>query len=1241
MTVEEALTIVDTVLTPEKLNDLQEQVFRGAWEGQTYPEIAENSGYEPNYIKTVGFQLWKLLSKVFGEEVTKSNLQSVFRRQVIVEEPKIPVLDPATLPATPPIGDDRQPKIDWGEAVDVPAFYGRDEELETIKGWLISDRCRLLTILGMGGMGKTTLSIRCAEQIQAEFDYLIWRSLRHAPPPQEILIDLLQFISNQQDTEANLPPDLEGKIGHLLGYLRSQRCLIILDNAETIMQGGDSLSGNRVGQYRAGYEGYGQLFQRLGELRHQSCLLLTSREKPKEISLLEGDTLPVRSLQLKGLKVEAGKEVFQLKGEFSASEAEWQSIVEHYAGNPLALKIVASAIHELLNSDIAAFLNFLDRGILVFDDIRDLLKRHFERLSKLEKEVMYWLAIERESVSIADLRENLLSLDSQQNLPETLRSLSQRSLIEKTTAGFTQQPVVMDYMTEQLISEVCNEIIYGEIEILNAHVLVKAQGKEYVRNTAYRLILEPAIAKLLTAVKDRRLLEEKLQQIIYKLQEQAPRSPGYAVGNLLNLFGQLQTDLTGWDFSNLCVWQAYLQGRNLKRVNFAYSDLAKSVFTEDLSITLAVAFSPDGKLLATGDADGEIRIWQVADGQKISACKGHTNWVWSLAWSPDGQTLASGSADRTIRLWDIYNELGDRLSLGRCQQVLTGHSDRVWSVHWSPDGQTIASGSEDCSIRLWDGNTGECRQILSGHINWVRCVAFSPDGQTLASGGDDRTVRLWDLGTGRCQQILEGHSNWVWSLAWSPDGQTLASSSDDLTIKLWNVRTGKGDRTLQAHTNWIRSIAFSPDGQTLVSGSDDRTVRLWDVVTGICRQILQGHTNWVRAVACHPQGKIVATGSGDHTIKLWDLNTGECHNTLQGHTSRLWSVAFSPTPISKSGTEGGYILASGHDDRAIRLWDIRTGKCQKTLQGHDNWVRSVAFSPDGQILASSSGEQVVKLWRTRTGECWQTLQGHISRVWSVAFSPDGQTLASCSDDRTVRLWDVSTGECQNILQGHSSGVLSIAFSPDGQSLASCSYDRMIKLWHLPTGECYRTLSGHTNWIWSVHWSPDGETIASGSGDHSIKLWDVITGECRHTLEEHANPVWSVAFSPDGETIASGSSDHSIKLWDVQAGECRQTLLGHTNLVWSVAFHPGGQILASGSQDETIRIWDLNTGEGIKTLKAERPYEGMNIIGVTGLTAATTATLKALGAIEELTNGDTIGHKVLYLQRDRPSDRAAT
>lgn len=224
--------------------------------------------------------------------------------------------------------------------------------------------------------------------------------------------------------------------------------------------------------------------------------MLTSREKPKEFISLEGEKLPIRSLQLTGLQRAAGGEVFSTKGSFYGSEQEWQIILEHYAGNPLALKMVAAGIQELFDSKFSPFLQLLNQGVFVFDDIRDLLERQFNRLCKLEKEVMYWLAIEREPLGLQELLENFLSPERRQKLPEALRSLGQRSLIEKRLNSFTQQPVVMEYITERLIEQVFQEITSGKIAILNSHALIKAGGKDYVREATCRFIVQPLIEKL-------------------------------------------------------------------------------------------------------------------------------------------------------------------------------------------------------------------------------------------------------------------------------------------------------------------------------------------------------------------------------------------------------------------------------------------------------------------------------------------------------------------------------------------------------------------------------------------------------------------------------------------------------------------------------------------------------------------------------------------------------------------------
>ncbi|MBD2015919.1 NACHT domain-containing protein [Microcoleus sp. FACHB-53] len=1083
-----------------------------------------------------------------------------------------------------PEGGTAKLRQDWGEAVDISVFYGRTEELAKLEQWIVQERCRLVALLGMGGIGKTTLSIKVAQQIQDEFEYVIWRSLRNAPPIQEILADIIKFLSNQQDTD--LPETVGGRISRSLDYLRSKRCLIVLDNAESILQGSD-----HAGEYREGYEDYGELIRRVGGTSHQSCLVLTSREKPKEVASSEGETPSVRSLQLKGLKAVEGEEIFKVKG-LSGSEEEQIKLIEFYKGSPLALKIISTTIKELFDGNIA---EFLAQGSVVFGQVRDLLEQQFNRLSDLEREVMYWLAINREPVSLSELREDIVSLASPPKLIEAVQSLVRRSLIEKSSALFTLQPVVMEYLSDRLIEQVCAEIQTGKIDLFNSQALIKATAKDYVRETQVRLILKPIAERLLTTLGAKASVP--LREIITTLREQSPHQPGYTGGNILNLLSQLQTDLSGLDFSNLRIWQAYLQGMTLQHVNFAHSDLSKSVFTQAFDKITAVEFSPDGKLLATSDVVGQVRIWHVGDGQQILTFQGHTNWISSIAFSPNGQLLAvSGSSDPTVKLWEI--------NTGQCLQTLQGHSNWVTWVAFSPGGQILASGSDDQTVRLWEVNTGNCLQILQGHRDKVRSLAFSPNGQILASGSDDSIVRLWEVSTGNCLQILQAHTQKVRSLAFSPDGQTLASSSNDSTVKLWEVSTGNCLKSLQEN-NDISRIAFSPNGQILASGSDDSTVRFWEVSTGQCLRILQGHTNKVRSIAFSPDGQTLASSSDDSSVRLWEVSTGQCLRILQGYTNRVRSVALSADDR---------LIASGSGDQQVRLWEVSTGQCLKTLQGHSGGVQSVAFSPNGQTLASS-GDQTVRLWDVTTGHSLHVLPGHHSWVQCVAFSPDGQLLASGSGDQTVRLWEVTTGHCLHVWQDHSSEVRCVAFSPDGQLLASGSRDGTVRLWEVSTGQCLQTLQGHSGWVESITFSLDGQLLASSSLDQTVRLWTVGTGQCLQTLQGQSSWGESATFNPDGQILVGSGDDQTVKLWEVRTGQCLQTLRGHTDKVWSVAFSSDGQTLVSGSQDETVKIWNVKTGECLKTLIAARPYEGMNITGVTGLAEAQKAMLKTLGAVE--------------------------
>jgi WD40 repeat protein len=1077
---------------------------------------------------------------------------------------------------------------DFEPEVDITVFYGRIKELARLRQWFLQDRCRLVALLGMGGIGKTSLAVKLEAQVEDHFEYVIWRSLKDSPPIQAILSDLIQFLSDGQAPEDVFSSTPCENISRLIGYLRKNRCLLILDNLETIL-----CRGRRAGEYREGCEGYSELLRRVGEATHQSCLLLTSREKPKEVAILEGEGLAVRSLRLNGLDQAEVQDLFRVKG-ISGSEEEIRALVKHYAGNALSLKIVATTIQDVFDGKIS---EFLKHEATVFGDIRNLLDQQFDRLTELEKDIMSWLAINREPVSLSQLQDDIVSPIPSQRLLEALESLGRRSLVEKNTIFFTQQPVVMEYVTNRIIEHVCEEIITQDLVLFRCYALMQATAKDYVKETQARLILQPIIDELLTQLRSKIRIEKQLFQILNKLRAISPLEAGYTAGNILNLLCHLQTDLTGYDFSHLVIWQADLRNVALQNVNFAHTDFDKCTFAETFGGVLSLAFSPDGQFLAFGDTKGEIHLRQVADGKHILICKGHTSWVVALAFSPDGRIFASSScADYTIKFWDIET--------GQCLRTLRGHDNEVWSVAFSPDGSTLASSSDDQTIKLWSVQTGKCFKTLQGHESWVHSVAFSLDGQLLVSGSDDQTIKLWNVQTGKCLKTLQGHQDGIREIAVHPDGRTIASSSEDHTVKLWSICTGKCLKTLEGHTNEIYAVAFSPQGDFLASGSHDQTVKLWDTNTGECLKTFYGHCSWVYSVAFNPQGSLLASGSYDQTAKLWNVHTGQCLATFQGYTNQIPSVVFSPD---------GQTLISGSHDASVRVWDVSTGQHLKTLQGHRAAIWSVALSANGQTLASGSEDRTVKIWDVETGQLLRTMQGHRALVWSLSFSPDGRTLASGSEDQTVKIWDVETGQLSRTLQGHQAAIWSVAFSPDGQTLASASHDQTVKLWETTTDRCKNTLEGHTAWVWSVAFSPDGKLLVSTSPDGTIRLWRVDTTECVQVL---VDTVWnhSVAFSSDGRTLASCSQDSTVKLWDVGTATYLKMLQGHESRVWWVAFSPDGRMLTSSSDDETIRLWDVATGNCLKVLKAKRPYEQMNVASVTGLTVVTLATLRTLGAV---------------------------
>ncbi len=474
MNEELAISWLHQLLEIEKLNDVQELVFRLSWQGKTYQQIAEHSDYDPDYIRDIGFRLWRNLSQKLGIKVTKKNIHSVLTNYAIyhLEVTKKSLQEQVVVA--------RQQFRDWGEAVDTRIFYGRGAELELVAKWIVEDGCRLVGIFGIGGVGKTAFAAKLVEEIAQEFDYLIWRSVRNAPNIENTLVDLIGFLSHQQETELNLPEDIDGKLRKLSTYLQNNKCLIILDNLESILQSCAGTYDSREGSYRDGYGGYGQLLKIVADTNHQSCLLVTGREIPISFWNRSGDNSATRYLQLRGLDLTDAKKVLQDRGSLQGSDRERDKLINYYGGVPLALKIVSASICELFNGNLTEFWQ-TDIGLL--GDINDLLQQQCDRLSNLEKDIMYWLALSRESITIPELQEKILSNVSSHQLFTEIQSLKQRTLVEKNQQGFILQPVIMDFFTQRFIDKIEKEITTKQPKLLNSHAWLDACGKDYIKKS--------------------------------------------------------------------------------------------------------------------------------------------------------------------------------------------------------------------------------------------------------------------------------------------------------------------------------------------------------------------------------------------------------------------------------------------------------------------------------------------------------------------------------------------------------------------------------------------------------------------------------------------------------------------------------------------------------------------------------------------------------------------------------------
>jgi WD40 repeat protein/uncharacterized caspase-like protein len=581
---------------------------------------------------------------------------------------------------------------------------------------------------------------------------------------------------------------------------------------------------------------------------------------------------------------------------------------------------------------------------------------------------------------------------------------------------------------------------------------------------------------------------------------------------------------------------------------------------------LSVAFSPDGRLLASGSQDFTIKLWHSATGLELRALRGHSHNVNSIVFSADGRLLASGSADKTVNIWEV--------ATGRLLRSLDDHDKGVAAVVFLPDGRTLISGSSDTTIKFWDTANGQLRRTLTGHEREVYALSLSADGRTLASASYDRTIKLWDVATGQVRRTLAERAG---SMALSPDGTTVATGG--LAFKLWDVASGAA-RTLEQQQFSGSSgmpgstVAFHPDSRMLLAVSSNGDIKRWNVATGIPMGSVRGASGFTNALAYSADGRMLAGGGYDRAVRIWNAVNNTLARTLTKRSDAMHSVAFSPN--SRSLVVGQYFISGTN---AVSVWDLVSGEPPQAAPGEQSSAYDAIFSANGRQLASGGLDNSIVLRDLAAARVLRVIEAG-GPVDHLSASRDGKVLASVGRDQFVSVWDADSGRLARRIDAHPMIVFDAALSPDGRTLASAGRDYMVKLWDVASGSLRRTVEHRTE---ALAFSPDGRTVALGGMDNSIALLNSATGQVQQLPDGHDKFVTNLAFNADGKTLASASRDWTVKLWDVEGVRLRGTLKGHTNDVQGLAFSPDGRLLATSSWDTTVKLWELPTGKELASL----------------------------------------------------------
>jgi WD40 repeat protein len=706
------------------------------------------------------------------------------------------------------------------------------------------------------------------------------------------------------------------------------------------------------------------------------------------------------------------------------------------------------------------------------------------------------------------------------------------------------------------------------------------------------------------------LQQASQEQLISHLDRHLNQLPkptiGYAIGNIINLLRAKGVDLRQFDFTHRYIAEVDFQDAILHNVDFSHVTCDRCRFAQTLGMPIRILFSPDGRWLAVGDTNCQIKLWEVSTMQEMATLTGHRGWVRDVSFSADSQLLASGSSDGTIRIWDIASQT--------CLQVIEGHRDWVWRVQFATRKSLVVSFGVDRQCKVWYWKLSKAVLTFTIKDKGLRNVMFEPQHGIVAACSIEG-IKLWSIWRLQYLRSITAYATHLRRVVFSPDGNWLVGADLNCQIHCWEVATGQLIHTLTGHTSQISEVNFSESGEIVSTCLDQ--IRLWHPETGTCLRTIALNQAGSRVADYRPptlqHPELLATGNDNGVIKLWNISTGECMMNALGKSAKMLTLAVHPTIAHQ--------VATGDSNGNIYVWNFATStEPPSILQGHQGLILSLAYSPSGRWLASGSHDRTIKIWDTITGQCVQTLEGHTDHIAQLAFLTE-QSLLSGSYDLTLREWNLAANKSQILPCNDADFILGMALTPDRQRLAIATPKEYLEIWQCSTPH---RLTPHRstpqperrhfvgNRLHYLVFQPD-HALVGVTDDGILNQWN-SAGELMGHWSVTSQEIRAIALHPENsDQLWLTGDDGHIYQWDLAQQCCRyQTGTPHSG-GWGIGVMPSG-IAVSCHDDGAVRTWmtERNTLTLRQQFNLTQPYQGLNMTGIRGLNRSEISTLLSMG-----------------------------